>query len=366
MSTIAELLLARADDDRTAFLHETGRWSFRELVHEGAKRAALFEEVRDPDQPPHIGVLLDNTPDYMFWLTGAALAGAVVVGINSTYRGEPLKQLIEHTDCQVLVTATPHLDLLDGIESPIASDRTLLVDTAEHAERLAVAAPFKGPSSPVTPDDLYLLIFTSGSTGMPKAVRCTQGRMARSGAHVANITEQREGDAVYALLPLFHTASLFTGWASTLNAGTAFATRTRFSASRAVSDIRQHNATVLAYTGKVLNYILAVPERPDDSDVPLRLAIGNEASEHDIKEFTRRFGCGVRDSYGSTEGVIIIRRDATMPAGSLGLASDSVKVLDPDPGSECPRAERDEQGRVGTPDAPTGEIAETPQQGRAR
>src|SRR3546814_1808878 len=83
MSTIAELLLARADDDRTAFLHETGRWSFRELVHEGAKRAALFEEVRDPDQPPHIGVLLDNTPDYMFWLTGAALAGAVVVGINS-------------------------------------------------------------------------------------------------------------------------------------------------------------------------------------------------------------------------------------------------------------------------------------------
>src|SRR3546814_13597546 len=82
MSTIAELLLARADDDRTAFLHETGRWSFRELVHEGAKRAAFFEEVRDPDQPPHIGVLLDNTPDYMFWLTGAALAGAVVVGIT--------------------------------------------------------------------------------------------------------------------------------------------------------------------------------------------------------------------------------------------------------------------------------------------
>src|SRR3546814_12846891 len=98
---------------------------------------------------------------------------------------------------------------------------------------------------------------------MPKAVRCAQGRMARSGAHVANITEQRDGDAVYAPLPLFHTASLFTGWASTLNAGTAFATRTRFSASRAVSDIRQPTATVLAYTGQVLNYILAVPARPD-------------------------------------------------------------------------------------------------------
>src|SRR3546814_10463065 len=99
---------------------------------------------------------------------------------------------------------------------------------------------------------------------MPKAVRCTQARMARSGAHVANITEPREADAVYAPLPLFHTASLFTGWASTLNAGTAFATRTRFPASRAVSAIRQHNATVLAYTGQVLNYILRSEEHPSE------------------------------------------------------------------------------------------------------
>ena len=75
-------------------------------------------------------------------------------------------------------------------------------------------------------------------------------------------------------------------------------------------DIRAFGATFLTYTGKVLNYILTVPEAADDADVPLRLAIGNEASEHDIREFARRFGCNVRDSYGSTEGVIIIRRDA--------------------------------------------------------
>ncbi len=38
-------------------------------------------------------------------------------------------------------------------------------------------------------DDLFLLIFTSGSTGLPKAVRCTQGRIGRTGAHVAGIAE---------------------------------------------------------------------------------------------------------------------------------------------------------------------------------
>ena len=95
--------------------------------------------------------------------------------------------------------------------------------------------------------------------------------------------------------------------------------------------------------------MLSVPEAPDDADVPLRLAIGNEASEHDIREFARRFGCHVRDSYGSTEGVIIIRRDPSMPAGALGTANDSVKVLDPETGQECPRPRSTTSGRVVEP-----------------
>ena len=359
MTTIADLLLARAEDDRPGFLHEDGRWSFRQVVAEGRRRAALFEAHHDPARPPHIGVLLDNSPDYLFWLVAAALARAVVVGINATYRGEPLAQLIDHTDCELLVTTTTHVQLLHGVESPIPADRVLRVDSPGHAAQLEAASPFDGPAHAVSEDDLYLLVFTSGSTGMPKAVRCTQGRLARSGAHVAGVAALTEEDVVYAPLPMFHAASLFTGWSSTLNAGIPFATRTRFSASRTVADIRAHQATVLTYTGKVLSYILAVPEQPDDAEVPLRLAIGNEASEPDIRRFARRFECAVRDSYGSTEGVIIIRRDASMPQGALGQAADSVKVLDPETGQECPRAELDEHGRVVNMEAAIGEIVET-------
>ena len=359
MTTIADLLLSRAADDRPGFLHEDGRYSFREVVEEAKRRAARFQGLHDPARPPHIGVLLDNTPEYLFWLAGAALAGATVVGINSTYRGKPLAQLIEHTDCELLVTSSGQAQLLDGIEAPLAAEHIMLVDSPAYLDSLPSASRFTDPLRRVSESDLYLLVFTSGSTGLPKAVRCTQGRLAQTGAHVAAIAELSEGDAVYAPLPLFHAASLFTGWSSTLNAGIPFATRSRFSASRTVTDIREYGATVLTYTGKVLNYILAVPERPDDGAIPLRLAIGNEASEHDIKTFARRFGCAIRDSYGSTEGVIIIRRDASMPPGALGQAAESVKVLDPETGDECPRAVFDAQGRVVNLEAATGEIVET-------
>jgi len=112
-------------------------------------------------------------------------------------------------------------------------------------------------------------------------------------------------------------------------------------------------------TGKVLNYILAVPEKEDDATTSLRLAIGNEASARDIVEFAQRFGCDVRDSYGATEGIIIIRRDPTMPTGALGRAADSVKVINPDTGDECPPAEVDANGRVTNLLQAVGEIVET-------
>jgi fatty-acyl-CoA synthase len=357
-TTIAGILRGRADSDAMAFLSGDESWTYRELAEEAGRRAALFDDLRDDGRPPHIGVLLDNVPDYLFWLAAAALSGGVVVGINATYRGEQLGLLVRHTDCQLLVTASGLAPLLDGVDTGVGADRTLVVDAPEYAARMA-AHPATMPGRRIEGDDLLLLIFTSGSTGLPKAVRCTQGRLARTGAHVAGISALAPGDAVYAPLPFFHSSSLFTGWASAVTAGVPIATRARFSASNTIPDIRRFGATLLSYTGKVLNYILATPERADDGDNPLRLALGNEASVRDIREFARRFGCTVRDSYGSTEGIIIIRRDPSMPDGALGSADPSVKVLDPDTGQERPPVALRPDGRPANLEEAIGEIVET-------
>ncbi|HXY91786.1 MAG TPA: AMP-binding protein [Acidimicrobiia bacterium] len=356
--TTGELLRGLSDSTAVAFRCEDGAWTYRELVEEASRRAALFDEMRDRDRPPHIGVLLDNVPDYLFWLGAAALSGVVIVGINSTYRGDQLGLLFRHTDCQLVVTDGGFDALLEGVDTGVAADRVLRVDHGDYHDRLA-RQPTSAPDVPLQPDDLFLLIFTSGSTGLPKAVRCSQGRHARTGAHVAGIAELFDGDAVYAPLPFFHSSSLYTGWSSAINAGVAFSTRPRFSASNTLPDIRRFGATLLAYTGKVLNYILATPERPDDADNPLRLALGNEASTRDIREFARRFGCHVRDSYGSTEGIIIIRRDPTMPEGALGTSEPTVKVMNPETGAECPPVTFGRDGRADNLDEAVGEIVET-------
>ena len=239
MTALGRLLLERSEDDRPALLYEDRRWTYRDLVREGWRRAALFAGLRDPDRPPHVGVLLDNVPDYLFWLTAGALSGTVVVGINSTYRGDQLAQLIDHTDCQALVTASDLSGLLDGVSHTIPSERVLVTDAPDHAAALDAARPIEGEIPPPSDDDLFLLIFTSGSTGLPKAVRCTQGRIGRTGAHVAGLAELTDGDVVYAPLPFFNAASLFTGWASAVHAGIPISTRKRFSATGNLPDIRE-------------------------------------------------------------------------------------------------------------------------------
>jgi len=358
MTTAAEILRRRDQDVAIAFYFEEQQWTYTQLIEEAAKRAALYDALEDRDQPPHIGILLDNVPDYLFWLAAAALSGTVVVGINSTYRGEQLAQLVRHTECQLLVTSRSYLPIVEGVETGVEPQRVLLVDDEDYRSDVAQQVT-RVPERAVAEDDLFLLIFTSGSTGLPKAVRCTQGRYARTGRHVAAVAQLEVNDAVYAPLPFFHSSSLFTGWASAITAGVPLATRSRFSASGTLRDVRRYGATMLTYTGKVLNYVLATPEEPDDADNPLRLAIGNEASLKDIRAFASRFGCAVRDSYGSTEGIIIIRRDPSMPDGALGSADPSVKVLNADTGVECPPAEFAPDGRLANLEEAVGEIVET-------
>jgi fatty-acyl-CoA synthase len=356
-TTVAELFLRHGENDDVGAWFEEHRLTYRELVTEARRRGAIWDGMRDPSRPPHIGVLLDNTPEYLFWLGAAALTRSTVVGINATYRGAELARLVDHCDCQALVTSDTYEPLLADAPHAVAPDRVLRTHTDEYAAAVAAADPERD-WGPADADDLFLLIFTSGSTGFPKAVRCTQGRFARTGAHVAGITPAAPGKVVYAPLPFFHTSALFTGIACALQAGAPIGSRARFSASQTMPDIRRMGAVMLTYTGKVLNYILAQPPSPDDATTPLELAIGNEASEADIREFARRFDCQVRDSYGSSEGVIVIRRDASMPRGSLGRAGESVRVFDPETGRECPVAEFDSVGRLRNGDVAVGEIVD--------
>jgi fatty-acyl-CoA synthase len=353
--TVAEFLRARARDDHPAILFEDSSWSYAEYVAACAERAALLTELRRPG-PFHVGVLLDNVPEFPMWLGAAALTGAVVVGINPTRRGGELARDVNHTDCQLIVTEERHTPLLVGLDTCVPDDRVLVAESSGYARALDWHRGASLPDVDVVESDLYLLLFTSGTSGAPKACLCSQGRLARIGAALSGMVQLGPDDVCYLAMPMFHSNALMAGWIGALAGGATVALRRRFSASGFLPDVRTFGVTYFNYVGKPLSYVLATPEQPDDADNTLRLVFGNEAADLDIGRFSRRFAVPVIDSYGSTEGGAIVSRTPDMPAGALGRGGEGVTVLDPETGEETPPARFDADGRLLNPDEAIGEL----------
>ena len=359
---------AREFGDRTAIKFGDRSWTHAEYYEESCRFATLFLETLPAGAPRHVAVLLDNTPDYLFAFGGAALIGGAVVGLNNTRRDEHLLRDARHTDCGLVITEPRH----EGLLAPIASELPPLFSSDRFAEP-GDAAPALGasltdalaahkhaadPGIEPDVDAIWALIFTSGTSDAPKAVICSQRRLLVTGNRMAIIMGLGPDDIGYVCMPLFHSSAVQVGWAPSLVTPCAVGLGRKFSASRWLADVRHYGATYFNYTGKPLAYLLAQPKQPDDADNTLRVAFGNEGAPEIVEGAARRFGVKIVDAYGATEGGVAVNRAADTPAAALGLAPDHVRVVDDD-GTEKPRAEFDEHGRVANAEECVGEIVNT-------
>ncbi|WNG86920.1 long-chain-fatty-acid--CoA ligase FadD17 [Mycobacterium sp. ITM-2016-00317] len=333
MTTVSSLLAKLTDvDDRGVHWvdADTGSVSFtswRNHIHDGAALASALRARLDPARPPHVGVLLANTPFFGTVLVAAALSGIVPVGLNPTRRGQALRRDANHADCQLVLADGDHHG--DGVAVVDVESSSFAAELDAHRD---AAVDFPDPD----PGDLFMLIFTSGTSGDPKAVRCTHEKVAFPGVMLAQRFGLGPGDTCYLSMPLFHSNAIMAGWAPAVAAGASIALRRKFSASQFFPDVRRFGATYANYVGKPLSYILAAPERPDDADNPLRIAYGNEAAPRDLSRFAERFGVTVVDGFGSSEGGVSIARTPDTPEGALGPLTGGVTILDVDTGAECP------------------------------
>ena len=152
--TVSELLAPLTEvDDRGVYSDGSGGEvsfvSWRNHIQDGADLAGAAARPARPGRPPHVGVLLGNTPFFSTVLVAAALSGIVPVGLNPTRRGAALQRDIDHADCQLVLADRESAQ--DGIAA-------IDVDSAEFADELAThrgsagRVPRRRPRRPVHAD----------------------------------------------------------------------------------------------------------------------------------------------------------------------------------------------------------------------
>lgn len=353
--TVQQLLRQRRHDDARALVHGERTWTWREHLAEAEAEAAALIALADPARPLHVGAVLGNSPAMLRAMAAAALGGYVLCGINTTRRGSGLLADIRRSDCQILLADPEHLELLKDLD---LNGIQLIDVTGGHYADAVAAAPPLAPHREVAAEDTLMMIFTSGTSGDPKVVRFAHGMAVMCGASLIFQYDVTADDVCYLSMPLFHSNGVAAGWAVAIGSG-ATMVPARFSPSRFLDDVRRYRVTYVNYVGKPLALILSTPERPDDADNTLRVAFGNEATDRDIAEFARRFGCRVVDSFGSSEfAVIVVREDGT-PPGSIGKPYPGVSIYNPTTLRECEPAKFDAHGALTNFDDAVGELVNT-------
>ncbi|VWB38440.1 AMP-dependent synthetase [Burkholderia lata] len=276
-------------------------------------------------QDETVGVWLPNGIDMLRVWFAINWLGAVYVPVNTAYKGELLRHVLDSSAARLLVTCRDLSPRLAGL--PLATLRTVVEFGASDVElpgiaRIDAAVLEQGGEvppleRPIEPWDTQSIIFTSGTTGPSKGVLSPYAQLwETSGERSFSMLDEHDCAIVFG--PLFHIAGTIPVVAMLNRGGTiAFA---EFSTERFWADVRALGATFAILLGVMCEFIAKIPPSADDRDHPLRKVMMIPRPDN-AAAFASRFGVDFWTMYNMTElNVPLMSERNPAIAGTCGRA----------------------------------------------
>ncbi|QNA86610.1 AMP-binding protein [Sphingomonas sp. So64.6b] len=328
-------------------LIEQGRTlSFAELW-DAARAAASALLARGIMPGDRVAVWAPNVGEWIFAALGAHICGAVLIPLNTRYKGEEAGEILRRTRAVMLFTmrdfiGTDYRALLTGQVLPNLRETVTLEDwdafiasgqgAADPAVDAAVAARHG--------DELSDIIFTSGTTGAPKGVMTAHAQVTRIFGDWAIRVDLREGDRHLIVNPFSHTFGYKAGWVACLLRGAAIVPQPVFDEAETARLIMAHKVSFIPGPPAIYQSLLLAQKASAAADFSsLRVAVTGGAPVPSVLVERMRDELGMRNvvnGYGMTEhGAITMTRQGDSPdviANSCGypLPGVELRVVDDD------------------------------------
>jgi fatty-acyl-CoA synthase len=222
----------RPDSEALCFPASGGRLSFAVWLEqaESLARGLLGLGLR-PGQ--HVALLAENRLEWPVAQLALALAGLVMVPVNSHSRQDDLAYALAQSDCRALLLSrafrsNAYLDMVEALRGKLALlDHVICFDGAggtalDYREVMARGRGADGALPTVGENDIAVLLYTSGTTGFPKGALLTHAAMLDNAWGTAARLGVTAGDRWTSIIPLFHCAGCILNILGSLQRGGAY------------------------------------------------------------------------------------------------------------------------------------------------
>jgi carnitine-CoA ligase len=300
-------------------------------------------------------LMLPNSVEFLQAWFAVSRLGAVLVPINTAYKGAFLEHVINNAGARIMLIDREYVPVLQASEALVPRLTTaVVVDTAvpshlvpafSRLRALAFRDLLDAPDTPVQVavayHDIGAIMYTSGTTGPSKGVLMPHAHLylfALGEVQSIRLTRQ---DIYYCCMPLFHANALLMQVYSCLLVGCKLVLARSFRASRWLDEIRRSQATVTNTLGVMTEFIYRQPTRPEDRDHHLRVIVAVPIAPEWGAAFQERFGTKLLELYGMTEVNIPLYMpyDEGLRPNACGKVVDEwfeVRVVDPETDEPLP------------------------------
>lgn len=347
-----------------AWVAESGRltnYTFADLRDRSNRVANALTEL-GVGQGDRVATLLPKIPETIVTILGIWKSGAIHVPLFTAFESRAVEYRIEDCEPALLVFHADQTDTVAGLETDVAFETVCVGDSAEHCDHAygdivtRQSASFDVVRTGL--DDSATMQYTSGTTGQPKGVVLPHRALVALYPHTRYAMDVRPDDLVWGAADPSWAYGLFTAGFGPMSIGaTRLLHAGQFDAERWTRILDEQSVTVMGAAPSAYRGIVAagdeVLEGRSFEDLRVLSSAGEPLNPEVYHWFEERLGLQVHDTYGLTEGGMVVNNyagiDVGIKPGSMGL---------PCPGFEVELLDVESRDPVGTDEI--GEIAVRP------
>ena len=326
---------------KVAIFYGSERITYHQLAGHIHAYAGNLQHLHAIQPGAKVGILLKNSPRFIYALYALLKSGATVVPINTFLKAPEVQHIVDDCGLDCLISE----DDFNEVTGKLARMRVL------HTRQLVHKSHAEPVWTQPTETDLAVIIYTSGTTGKSKGALLTHHNIATNVRSCITALEETTDDRLTLLLPMFHSFMLTVCIFMPLSMGGGIVLIKSVQPFKlVVREIIRNRATILVGIPQLFQAMA-------QAKVPfwvhwmlkLRVAISGAAPlpGETLAAFERKFRFPLLEGYGLSEASPVVSFNpihGVRKAGSVGLPLPgiAVKIVN-DHGHEVPT---DEVGEI--------------------